>query len=126
MGFKVGECAGLGEGGAVGVVAVAGDGFAGGIDQVDHVALQVQDIVIGLRAGRAPGLGRQVQHVGPSVEIVQEVQGIVRPVLAVVLPQKLPRAVGVAVPHPVDLFPGPQAVHVVLKLQLCAGFPYNI
>ena len=66
-GVQVCELAGLGENCAVGIVSIAGHGLAGGIDQMHHVALQVQDVVVGSGSCRAAGLRGQVQHIGPIV-----------------------------------------------------------
>ena len=95
------QAAGGGQGAAVGVVGVAGHCGTGGIDQMDDVALQVQNIVVG-RGNRCAACGRgQIQQVRTSVRIVEEVQGIGRAALREALPQELPRGVGVVMPNAV-------------------------
>ena len=95
------QAAGGGQGAAVGVVGVAGHCGTGGVDQMDDVALQVQNIVVG-RGNRCAAGGRgQIQQVRTSVRIVEEVQGIGRAALREALPQELPRGVGVVVPNAV-------------------------
>ena len=120
-GVQVCELAGLGENCAVGVVSIAGHGLAGGIDQMHHVALQVQDIVVGSGGSRAAGLRGQVQHIRPVVQVIEEVQRIICAILGIALPQQQAGGVGVVMPDAVHLFPGAQAVDVVVKAQGRAG-----
>ena len=58
---------------AIGVIAVAGDLGSAAVDQIRHVTLKIGNVVIGLRAGHAVGVG---QRIGGSLGVVGKVQNL--------------------------------------------------
>ena len=58
---------------AVGVIAVAGDLGSAAVDQIRHISLEIGDVIVGCRAGRAVGVG---QRIGGSLGVVGKVQNL--------------------------------------------------
>ena len=113
--IEVRQVSGGGQERAVGVIRISGDLCAGSSHEGYHVALEVQQIVVGRGGlGIAADLRGQIQNVGPTALIVEEVQRVARAVFRIALPQKLTRGVDVIVPHAVHDLVGPQPVYIVI------------
>ena len=109
------QAAGGAQDASIGIIGIAGYGHPGGVDQVDDVTLEVQNVII--RRGACCGTAnfrRQIQHIGPAALVVEEIQSILRTALCVGFPQQLTGSIGVIVPDAVYDFIGPQAVYVVV------------
>ena len=58
---------------AVGVIAVAGDLGSAVVNQIHHIALEVDNVVVNNRTGRAVGVG---QRVGSSLGVVGKIKNL--------------------------------------------------
>ncbi len=58
---------------AIGVIAVAGDLGSAAVDQIRHISLEIGDVIVGCRAGRAVGVG---QRIGGSLGVVGKIQNL--------------------------------------------------
>ncbi len=90
---------------SVGVIGVACHCRAGGIDQINDVALQIQNVVVQRRGGSSAAVRRgQVKHIRSSALVVQEIQRIGRAVFDIAFLQQLAGGIGVLVLYAAHLF----------------------
>ena len=112
--LRAGAAAGEGDQIAVGIVVVLGNEDRGGVQNADHVALQVGHVIETL-VRRAAG---DKDHVRIARVVIEEIHGagLVHSVLGLrpFFPQQLAGGVEIIVPDAVHDFIGPQAVHVVV------------
>ena len=99
---------------AVGVIFVLRDRLAGRVDQIQYVALKIEQIIEWNSEGSIRVHRSQIQHIRSAALVVEEIQSILRTIIRVGLPQQLTGGIGVIVPDTVHDLIGAQAVHVII------------
>lgn len=113
-GVNICKAAGGAQDASIGIISITCHRYPGGVDQVEHIPLEVQNVVIGCRRRSAGRCFREVQHIRPAALVVEEIQLIGNAALGVGLTQKLTGGVDVVVPDAVHDLVGSQTVYVVV------------
>ena len=108
------KAAGGAQDASIRIIGVAGYVHPGGVDQMDDVTLEVQNIIVRIKMGSICIHRSHIQHIGLAALVIQEIQGIFRTVIGVRFPQQLSRRIGVIVPDTIHNLIGAQTVYVVV------------